>query len=307
MTDWSTAQIPDQSARTALVTGANSGIGLETVRELARRGASVILACRNADRARAALQDVDTSLSGDHAELSVELVDIGVQASVRALADRVATRYDRLDLLINNAGIMAVPRSLTVDGIESQLATNHLGHFQLTALLLPLLEAAPAARVVSVSSLAHRAGGFDFADMTLAGPGAYNPMSAYRRSKLANLLFAHELQRRLSTAGSSTISVAAHPGLTETRLATGGQRPLWWRTLRPVIGRILQSPAIGALPTLRAATDPSVSGSQYYGPGKLKEMTGPPVLVTSNPAGHDQELARRLWAWSEQATGLTFL
>ncbi len=312
---WSTTDIPDQTGTVALITGANSGIGLETSRELVRRGAHVILACRNLQRAEAAVNDLSGTIdaSGASGSVSIELVDIGVLDSVHALAERVHRDHHRLDLLINNAGIMAVPRALTVDGVESQLATNHLGHFALTARLWPLILAADAPRVVSVSSLAHRPGTFDFDDMTLAVSGAYTPMGAYRRSKLANQLFAYELQRRVDRAlppdrgGPRPLSVAAHPGLTETRLATDGDRPLWFRLLRPAIGTIIQHPPMGALPTLRAATDPAATGGRYYGPAKLKEMAGPPVVVQSNARSHDPALAQRLWAWSEQATALTFL
>ena len=313
---WSTADIPDQTGKIALVTGANSGIGLETARELVRRGAHVILACRNPQRAETAVSDLSITIeaSGADGSVSVELVNMGVLDSVQAMADRIKRDHHHLDLLVNNAGIMAVPRSLSVDGVESQLATNHLGHFALTARLWPLLLASDAARVVSVSSLAHRPGMFDFDDMTLAMPRAYSPMGAYRRSKLANLLFAYELQRRADrsfTEPSSDrrppLSVAAHPGLTETRLATDGERPLWFRLLRPAIGTTIQGPPMGTLPTLRAAADPAAVGGQYYGPAKLKEMAGPPVLVQSNARSHDPALAQRLWAWSEQAASLTFL
>lgn len=314
-TKWSNADIPDQTGKVALITGANSGIGLETARELVRRGAHVILACRNLQRAEAAVNDLSITIeaSGATGSVSIELVDIGVLDSAHALAERVQRDHHHLDLLINNAGIMAVARALTVDGVESQLATNHLGHFALTARLWPLILAADAPRVVSVSSLAHRPGAFDFDDMTLAASGAYTPMGAYRRSKLANLLFAYELQRRIDRSmppereGPRPLSVAAHPGLTETRLASDGERPLWFRLLRPAIGTIIQAPPMGALPTLRAATDPAATGGQYYGPAKLKEVAGPPIVVQSNARSHDPALAQRLWAWSEQATALTFL
>lgn len=312
---WSTYDIGDQTGRVALITGANSGIGLEAARELALKGATIILACRSLQRAEAAVSDIASSFavagSIDQAEvrdrLVIELVDVGVLGSVRDLADRVSASHSRLDLLINNAGIMAVPRSLTVDGIESQLATNHLGHFLLTARLFPLLQAADAARVVSIASLAHRRGRFDFEDMTLSSSHQYTPMGAYQRSKLANLLFTYELQRRLSATNAGVLAVAAHPGLTDTSLATGGDRPVWFRLLRPVVGQLLQGPITGALPTLRAATDPTVVGGQYYGPGKFQETSGPPVIVASNARSHDPSLATRLWAWSEQAVGLSFL
>jgi NAD(P)-dependent dehydrogenase (short-subunit alcohol dehydrogenase family) len=313
---WSTADIGDQSGRTALITGANSGIGLETARELARKGATVILACRNSERAEAARADITASLTDPHpagarpanppGRVEIELVDMGVLASVRALADRVLEHHRRLDLLVNNAGIMAVPRSITVDGAESQLATNHLGHFLLTGRLLDSLAQGASPRVVNIASLAHRRGRFDFDDMTLAAPGAYSPMGAYRRSKLANLLFTYELQRRLAATGSPIRSVAAHPGLTETRLFRGGRRPLWFRALRPAVGLMLQPPADGALPTLRAAVGSDVEGGDYLGPARRAETSGPPVRVRSNDRSHDADLAVRLWRWSEQAAGLTY-
>jgi NAD(P)-dependent dehydrogenase (short-subunit alcohol dehydrogenase family) len=301
------SDIPDQRGRVALVTGANTGIGWETARALAVHGATVVLGCRNTDRAANAAARIREV--APEATVEVMQLDLGDLDSVSAAASDLRARHDRLDLLINNAGIMAVPRSATVQGFESQIGVNHFGHFALTGQLLePLLETA-GSRVVTVSSSAHHGGRLVLDDLHWERR-TYEPFGAYAASKLANLMFAIELQRRLAAAGSETISVAAHPGLTRTDLARenpGGLTftVLWW--LRPVIDAVASQPAAtGALPTLRAAVDPGASGAAYYGPANLNETRGPPVPARISRAARDRATAERLWALSVEETGVDY-
>ena len=288
--------MPDQSGRTALVTGANSGLGFHTALELSRHGARVLLACRSPQRAEQALGRL--RLAGGSGELVA--LDLSSLASVRAAATEVAGRVERLDLLVNNAGVMAPPRTLTEDGFELQLGTNHLGHFALTGRLLPLLLAAPAARVVTVSSGAHRLGSIAFDD--LMGERTYRRWSAYGQSKLANLLFTRELDRRY---GDRLTAVAAHPGYAATHLQTGQGQPLMEALMRVGNATIAQSDAAGAWPSLYAATAPGVHGGQYFGPGLL-ELRGHPKQVGRSAAAKDDAVAARLWTVSEQLTGTSY-
>jgi NAD(P)-dependent dehydrogenase (short-subunit alcohol dehydrogenase family) len=288
---WTAADIPDQTGRVAVVTGANAGLGYETARELARKGASVLLGCRNAEKAERAADTLRAE--NPAARLEVSRLDLADLASVRAFAQRLAGAHDRVDLLVNNAGIMAVPRGLTADGFELHLGTNHLGHFALTGLLLPLL--ASGARVVTLSSMGHRPGRIAFDD--LMGERRYSRWSAYFQSKLANLLFTYELQRR----ELGVVAVAAHPGVSSTELGKG--QPVQ-RVLLKAFDRLSQPAAMGALPTLRAATAPDVRGGDYYGPGGPGELRGFPVLVRSSEAARDEGTARRLWDVSVDLTGV---
>ncbi|MER6513976.1 oxidoreductase [Nonomuraea sp. NPDC001636] len=283
MAPWTPADIPDLTGTTAIVTGANSGIGLPTARELARHGARVIVAARSADKGEAAVAEIRRAVPG--ADVAYGALDLADQSSIRRFADTV----DKVDLLINNAGIGLVPRQLTEDGWELQFATNHLGHFALTGLLLPRLLAAPHARVVTVSSDTHSMGRLDFDDLALER--GYGRMSAYGRSKLANLLFTLELQRRASSAGAGLISVATHPGATATRFVKLGP-------LQPLLRLFLQSADAGAAPSLYAATSPDVTGGEFVGP-RLK-------LLTPSETARSEEVARRLWEVSAQLTGVGF-
>ncbi len=294
--EWSETETPDQSGKVAIVTGANSGLGYETARALAQHGATVIMACRNAKKAEtAAGRILATNPKG---KVIVMALDLGDLDSVRAFTDEFKGRFDRLDLLINNAGIMVPPQGETAQGFETQFGVNHLGHFALTAQLIDLLNAAPGARVVTLSSVAHRFGRIEFDDLNWK-ERAYRPMPAYGQSKLANLLFTYELQRRLRAAGHSTLAVAAHPGYAATGLqGEGGNDGL--------MGRLAQSPEMGALPTLYAATAPDVQGGQYFGPSGLGEIGGFPQRVESNARSHDRAAARRLWQMSEQLSGVPF-
>jgi NAD(P)-dependent dehydrogenase (short-subunit alcohol dehydrogenase family) len=296
MPDWTATDIPDQTGRTAVITGANTGLGYETARALAGRGAHVVLAVRNVDKGKAAADLIARRYPG--ADVSVQELDLTSLASVHAAADALKGTHHRIDLLVNNAGVMMTPKSTTKDGFELQFGTNHLGHFALTGHLLDRLLETPGSRVVTVSSVGHRTGRIDFADLQSAG--RYSRTAAYGRSKLANLLFTYELQRRLR--GRDTTALAAHPGTSSSELSRNVPRPV-----QLVFNRLeMQDAEMGALPTLRAATDPSALGGQYYGPGGFLEMRGHPKVVASNDRSHDTDVARRLWTVSEELTGVTF-
>jgi NAD(P)-dependent dehydrogenase (short-subunit alcohol dehydrogenase family) len=301
MGDWEVENIPDQTGRIAVVTGANSGLGLVTARELARKGALVVLACRNLEKGRAALADVERAASGPKPEL--EELDLASLSSVRSFAERFRANHEHLDLLINNAGVMAPPRRLTADGFELQFGTNHLGHFALTQLLLPRMEGREDARVVTTSSNAHktvRGIAFD----NLNGDRRYFRWNAYGQSKLANLLFALELDRRLRAQGSTVKSLAAHPGYAATNLQSAAA-PLFDRLVMKVANAVVaQSDEMGALPTLYAATEPGLEGGTYAGPDGIGEQRGHPKVVQPNRAARNEDTARRLWDVSEELTGV---
>lgn len=294
--NWTEQDIPNQGGRVAVVTGANSGLGFETARMLAERGARVVLAVRDVEKGKQAAGRID----GD---VTVQTLDLASLASVRAAADELCAAHPRIDLLINNAGVMHTPKRTTKDGFELQFGTNHLSHFALTGLLLDRLLPVPGSRVVTVSSTGHRIrAAIHFDD--LQWERSYSRIAAYGQAKLANLMFTYELQRRLASRGS-TVAVAAHPGLANTELTRNAPTlvrvPVTW--LAPLF---TQRPEMGALPTLRAATDPDITGGQYYGPGNRTETRGYPKPVTSSPASHDSEVQQRLWTISEELTGVKF-
>lgn len=293
---WTAEDIPDQTGRTAIVTGANSGIGFETARALAAKGARVILACRNERKAEAAISRIRKA----HPDAQVDFgsLDLGDLASIREFSARVVEDLDCVDLLINNAGVMAPPFGKTADGFELQFGTNHLGHFALTGLLLPLILSANKARVVSISSLAHRSGKIDFANLN--AEVKYAPWTAYGQSKLANLLFTHELQRRFSDAGKNTIAVASHPGWTATDLQRNSGLA---RFLNPIFA---QGIAAGATPTLFAAVERGVLGGEYFGPEGFMEMRGGPTIVGSTRRSRNLDTAAKLWKISEEKTGVEY-
>ncbi len=299
--------LPDARGRVAIVTGGNGGIGLEAARMLARKGARVVLACRNAEKTEVALADLRGSVPGAALEaLPLDLADL---ASVRAFASAFLDRHAQLDLLVNNAGVMAIPRRETADGFELQLGTNHLGHFALTALLLELLLATPGARVVNVSSGAHRMARMDFGD--LQGARRYRRWAAYGQSKLANLLFTFELARRLDANRASQKCVACHPGYAATDLQFVAARMDGWKLLElPMrIGNALlaQSARAGALPTVYAALAPDVESGDYIGPDGPGEMWGAPTKVGTSARARSEIDARRLWEVSERLTGVRAL
>jgi NAD(P)-dependent dehydrogenase (short-subunit alcohol dehydrogenase family) len=300
---WTAADIPNQSGKVVVVTGANSGLGRATARELARAGAKVVMAVRTVGKGESAASDIRAS--APDADVAVSQLDLADLASVREFADRLGAEQDRLDLLINNAGVMAPPRRTTVDGFESQFGTNHLGHFALTGLLLGKLLKAPASRVVTISSPGHRIGTIDFDD--LQRERRYNNWLAYGQSKLANLMFAFELNRRSVQAGAGLKSYAAHPGYSATNLQFAGPAH-WYERLGGAIGNrlIAQSAEMGALPTLYAATVPGLPGGSFVGPDGFLEQRGYPHLVTAAGKAYDQENWRRLWEVSEQLTGVRY-
>jgi NAD(P)-dependent dehydrogenase (short-subunit alcohol dehydrogenase family) len=298
---WTESDIPSQAGKTIMITGANSGIGYEAARQLAAKGAQVLLACRDQTKGRQAANTI--AAAGGKVEL-VEL-DLADLASIRRCAEAVRGCYPALHVLCNNAGVMAIPHRTTKDGFEMQLGTNHLGHFALTGLLLDRLLSTPSARVVNVSSNAHKFGSMRWDD--LQWQRSYRKWFAYCQSKLANLLFSYELQRRLDAAGAETISVACHPGYAATNLQAAGPRMQGssiGESVMTFANRLFaQSAAQGALPTLYAATAPDVRGGDYIGPDGLGEQWGNPKKVQSNARSHDEQAQRRLWEISEQLTG----
>jgi NAD(P)-dependent dehydrogenase (short-subunit alcohol dehydrogenase family) len=304
---WTVERIPDLSGKTILVTGGNSGIGYEAARQFARKGAHVVLACRDGQKGRAARD----AIASAHPQSSAEAMklDLASLASVRAFAEAYRTRHQTLDVLCNNAGVMALPYRQTADGFEMQFGTNHLGHFALTGLLLDLVLRTPGARVVTVSSGAHRMGRIRFED--LQWERSYWKWAAYAQSKLANLLFAYELQSRLKGAKAAAISVACHPGYAATNLQVSGPRMAGSSMMEwlvwSVTQLVAQSAEMGALPTLYAATAPGVRGGDYIGPDGLGEMRGYPTKVQSSPRSHDREVAEQLWQISEKLTGVRYV
>ena len=299
---WTAADIPDQSGRTAVVTGANSGIGLVAARELARAGAEVVLACRDAEKGAAAVAAIGADFPG--AKAACEPLDLASLDSVRAFAERYREGHEGLDLLLNNAGVMGPPRSETADGFELQLGINHLGHFALTGRLLEAMREREDARVVTVSSTAHKFGRIRFDD--LQGERGYRRWPAYGQSKLANLLFARELDRRLRAAGWGVESLAAHPGYASTNLQTAAPSALAGRFLSLGNRLLAQSAEMGALPTLYAATRPNLGGGLFIGPDGFGEQRGHPRVVEPVHRGRDEATAARLWEVSEELTGVHY-
>jgi NAD(P)-dependent dehydrogenase (short-subunit alcohol dehydrogenase family) len=289
--------VPLQNGKTVVITGANTGLGFETARVLSARGARVYVACRSEQKACAAIDRI-RQINGD-VDLVYAALDLGDLSSVSKCASKLQSE-ENIDVLINNAGIMTPPYELTTDGFESQFGVNHLGHFALTGLLLDKLESAGAGRVVSTSSFAHRSGKVIFDDINAVN--GYHPLERYAMSKLCNLLFAYELQRRLESTGHTTISVACHPGVADTELSR--YFPSIFKYIAPIIRPLFNTPASGAWPTLRAATGPDAKGADYYGPAKRWETAGPAVPVRSSKASYREDTARRLWKLSIEMTGV---
>jgi NAD(P)-dependent dehydrogenase (short-subunit alcohol dehydrogenase family) len=297
---WDVEDIPDQSGRTAVVTGANSGLGLVTARELVRAGASVVMACRNLDKGHTAVEEVRAAVP--EAQVQLEELDLASLASVRGFAERFRATHDGLDLLINNAGVMAPPRRRTADGFELQFGTNHLGHFALTNALLETMEGREDARVVTLSSTAHKMGRINFDNLN--GDRHYFRWNAYGQSKLANLLFMLELDRRLRGSGSAVKSLAAHPGYAATNLQSAAAPMLDRLVMKVSTAVIAQNDEMGALPTLYAATQPGLEGGTYVGPGGFQEQRGHPKIVQPSGRARDPETASRLWEVSERLTAV---
>ncbi len=304
---WTESDVPDESGRLAVVTGSNTGLGYDTARVLAARGAQVVMAVRDTAKGEAAAARIRQTAPA--AKVTVHKLDLGSLGSVREAAAVLAAEYPRIDLLINNAGVMYPPKSTTADGFELQFGTNHLGHFALTGLLLPNLLEVDGSRVVVVASIAHNIRAkIDFEDLQWQRR-KYDRVAAYGQSKLANLMFAYDLQRRLAASakakGTKTIAVAAHPGVAATELTRhlpGANLPgVNWLS-----GKLLNTAEMGALPTLRAATDPTARGGEYYGPDGFRELRGYPKLVSSSAQSKDVAVQERLWKVSEELTGVTY-
>ncbi|MGN9908257.1 oxidoreductase [Phytohabitans sp. LJ34] len=307
---WTEAEVSDQSGRVAVVTGGNTGLGFVTARVLAARGATVVLACRSDERAAGAAERIRAAAPG--ATVETLRLDLASLESVRRAAAELRATHPRIDLLVNNAGGLWPRRETTVDGFERTLATNHLGPFAFTGLVLDRLLAVPGSRVVTVSSIGHRfgAGTFNFDDPHFARGWVYTARdrAAYFQSKLANLLFTYELQRRLAAAGAPTIAVAAHPGNARTeftRELDPVSRAVAGRWFRPLTWWLLQDPRVGALATLRAAVDPEARGGDFFGPPGRLQFTGHPVKIRSSPQSYEVAAQRRLWELSERSTGVT--
>ncbi|QEN12423.1 SDR family NAD(P)-dependent oxidoreductase [Mycolicibacterium sp. ELW1] len=300
---WTEADVPDQSGRIVIVTGSNTGLGFDTARVLAQHGAQVVMAVRDTAKGEAAAAEIRRIAPS--AEVTVHKLDLGSLASVREAAAELGSAYPRIDLLVNNAGVMYPPKQTTADGFELQFGTNHLGHFALTGLLLNNLLPVDGSRVVVVASVAHNIRAKIAFDDLQWERRRYERVASYGQSKLANLMFAYELQRRLAAADAKTIAVAAHPGVSDTELirhVPGSSLP----GVKLISGLLLNSAEMGALATLRAATDPAVTGGQYYGPDGFRELRGHPKLVSSSKQSHDRDVQQRLWAVSEELTGVKF-
>ena len=299
---WTTDNIPDLSGKVIIVTGGNSGLGYESVKAFAKKGAEVILASRSIENGETAKTNIGKVI-GNITILQLDLMDF---ASIKEFAESFKKKYNRLDVLLNNAGIMTTPYFLTKDGLEAQNGTNHFGHFALTGLLFDTIKKTPGSRIVNVSSMAHKQGKMDFDNLLFENGKGYSPIKSYGRSKLMNLLFTYELQRKFETEGINSISVSAHPGVSNTNLARYLEDKLIFKMLMPLMSPFIQEQDMGALPQIRASVDENVKGGEYYGPGGFREMKGFPVLVQSNKASQNLEDARKLWEVSEKLTGIEF-
>ena len=301
---WTLDRIPDLSGKIILITGANSGLGLVSSKAMAARGATVIMACRSLSKGEKARLEILQAFP--QAKIELAELDLANLETINSFSQWFLSRFDRLDILLNNAGIMMTPYQLTKDGFESQMGTNHLGHYALSGLLMELIRKTPNARVVTVSSMAHKRGEMDFSNLLFSNGKEYNPIRAYSRSKLSNLLFTFELQRFFERHQIDAISVAAHPGAANTNLFNHLVPEFIKKTLVPVVSFMVQSADMGALPQLRAAVDPDVKGGSFYGPGGFFEFTGYPKEVKAIPSAYDLTSAEELWKESATLTGVRF-
>jgi len=301
---WTTNNIPDLSGKVIIVTGGNSGLGYESVKAFATNGAIVVMACRDLEKGLAAKNDIMNNGNGGIIDvLELDLMDL---SSITSFVNDFKREYDRLDVLLNNAGIMTSPYFLTKDGFEAQLGTNHLGHFALTGQLMEMIKKTRGSRVVNVSSGAHKWGKMDFENLLFENGKGYTRMRSYSQSKLANLLFTYELQRYFEKHNIESHSLAAHPGSSRTNLDRYIKDKFWYKLLRPVFSFMTQDQAQGALPQIRASVDPEAVGNEYYGPSGFMEMKGDPVLVKSTQASQNLDDARSLWELSENLTGIKY-
>lgn len=299
---WTLSKISDLSEKTIIITGANSGLGYESAKVFAGKGATTIITARTIEKGEYAKSEILKTFPA--AKIDVMILDLMDLNSVHQFAVSFKDKYDRLDILLNNAGIMMTPYKLSKQGFESQMATNHLGHFALTGLLIDVLIKTPESRIINVSSLAHKQGKIRFDDLFFENEKNYSPMKGYGRSKLSNLLFTYELQRFLSLNKKNTIVLAAHPGASHTNLGNHLVGSFLYKILWPLAKIMTQKPSTGALSQIRAAVDPNVSGGEYFGPSGFFQMGGYPVIVKSNSKSHDIDAAQKLWKESEKASGI---
>ena len=302
--NWTITDIPDLTGKTVIVTGGNSGLGFESVKAFALKGAKVIMACRSIIKGEEAKKQIVKFFStADIVVMELDLTDL---KSIRKFASEFKQNHTHLDVLLNNAGIMMVPYGLTKDGFENQMGTNHLGHFALTGLLLGVLKKNPASRVVNVSSMAHSSGEMDFNNLLYENGKDYSPLKAYGRSKLSNLLFTYELQRFFEKNKINCIALAAHPGLSDTNLGHYMMEKWYFRLLMPLFFRMAQPASMGALPELRASVDPAAKPAEFYGPDGKRQMKGYPIVVQPKEKAFNKEDARKLWEASEKLTSVIY-
>jgi NAD(P)-dependent dehydrogenase (short-subunit alcohol dehydrogenase family) len=299
---WTIDDIPDLKGKVIIVTGGNSGLGYESVKAFAKNGAEVVLTSRSVENGEKAKTSMG-KVKGNITVLQLDLMDF---ASIKDFAENFKKKYKRLDVLLNNAGIMTTPYFLTKDGLEAQNGTNHFGHFALTGQLFDLITGTPGSRVVNVSSMAHKQGKMDFNNLLFENGVGYTPIKSYGRSKLMNLLFTYELQRKFEYQKIDSKAVAAHPGVSNTNLARYIEKKMVFKILMPLMSPFIQSQDMGALPQIRASVDPEVKGGEYFGPDGFNEMKGFPVRVKSNAASHNLEDAKKLWEISEKLTGIQY-
>ena len=302
--NWTLNNIPDLTGKTIVVTGANTGIGYESVKVFAQNGANVVMACRSVEKGEMARKQLVRLFPSSI--IQVMELDLADLKSIHNFALTFKQSHAHLDVLLNNAAVMLVPYSLTKDGFENQMGTNHLGHFALTGILLDILKKSPKSRVVNVSSLSHKQGMMDFDNLLFENGKDFSAMKAYGRSKLSNLLFTYELQRFFDTKGIDCISVAAHPGVTNKNKTSLREAKLLMKIYKLLLSEIIQSPSMGALPEIRASVDPNVKGGEYYGPGGMLELSGYPVLVQPKQTAFDTENAQKLWEVSEKLTSVRY-
>jgi NAD(P)-dependent dehydrogenase (short-subunit alcohol dehydrogenase family) len=302
--NWTLKDIPDLTGKTIIVTGANTGLGFESVKVFAQNGANVVMACRSIEKGEVARKKIVRLYPSSI--IQVMELDLADLKSIRHFAATFRESHAHLDVLLNNAAVMMAPYSLTKDGFENQMGTNHLGHFALTGILMDVLKKSPKSRVVNVSSLSHKQGEMDFGNLLFDNGKDFTPMKAYGRSKLSNLLFTYELQRFFELKGIDCMAVAAHPGIANTRNPSKMDRNLLMKIYHASFSHIIQQPSMGALPQIRASVDISVKPSEYYGPGGMLELSGHPVLVRPKRTAFDVENARKLWIVSEKLTSVTY-